>query len=264
MLQHLLDEDDDSTKTSSTQASSTHQLPATLIIPDWGLAALDDNPQPPTDEFENEFVPPAPKSPPKSPLRQSTVQQSNETEELRQIQQKLLKQKEELRQKQAEIEAEEKALALQTSDSEDEVLQQYYEHLVNPPFVNDSLSPSPTLQQGFVPFGMNPYFNYPPQLAYMNHPQVSHEPINRQPAIVSAFPNNEMFDNTINKIRQYVSQKFLILVDKEASDSYLQLLKTRHFVVGGFATYFAAKESFVIFEHASNAGVLCIGLRVPQ
>uniref|UniRef100_A0A914QEZ6 Uncharacterized protein n=1 Tax=Panagrolaimus davidi TaxID=227884 RepID=A0A914QEZ6_9BILA len=68
----------------------------------------------------------------------------------------------------------------------------------------------------------------------------------------------------IPKIRQYVSQKLLILVDKEASDSYLRLLKTRHFVVGGFATYFSAKQSFVIFEHASNAGALCIGLRAPQ
>lgn len=66
------------------------------------------------------------------------------------------------------------------------------------------------------------------------------------------------------KICQHVSQKFLILVDKEPGDSYLRLLKARQFVVGGFATYFAANESFVIFEHASNAGVLCIGLRAPQ
>uniref|UniRef100_A0A914R532 Uncharacterized protein n=1 Tax=Panagrolaimus davidi TaxID=227884 RepID=A0A914R532_9BILA len=507
------DEDDESVKTSSTQASSTRQLPAALIIPDWADAAQDDNPQPPNDEFGAEFLPPTPKASSQSQLRQSTVPKSNEIEELRQIQQKLLQQKEELRQKQAEVEAEEKALLLQTNDSEDEGLEQFYEALINPS-VDPSLAPSPTLQQGFFPTATYPYFNYPPQLAHMNLPQLPHQPINRQPSnfqrsmhpsqyrrprpvpqpeegeyqrqphpqqarsndglaavpqplqplqplqpqpqanatpsqveshlpaetfkifnkiqqkfqdrpfnsdevfvklvelrekdvhaifksgrelnilydnlevflrqytsdntlllrrhqkapftlqqkdawsaflqssddisfkgywepsylypmldccrdaaemyffdicfpkvtaypilqhlppkmdtlfidfrrsespsivdvfaafsldceegnhkytslttIVSTFPTNEIFDTTINKLRQYVSEKLIVLVDEKPYDSYVRILKARHFVVDGFATYFGAKESFVVFQHASNDSVLCIGLRAQQ
>uniref|UniRef100_A0A914Q4E6 Uncharacterized protein n=1 Tax=Panagrolaimus davidi TaxID=227884 RepID=A0A914Q4E6_9BILA len=82
--------------------------------------------------------------------------------------------------------------------------------------------------------------------------------------IVSNFPQKEIIDTLVKKLRQYVSKKLIILVDEKPYDSYLRLLKTRQFVVAGFATYFAAKEEFIIFKYASNDGDLCIGLRAPK
>jgi hypothetical protein len=78
---------------------------------------------------------------------------------------------------------------------------------------------------------------------------------------VSTFPQEEIFDTTINKLRQYVSDKLIVLPDAKPYDSHLRLLKTRRFVAAGFATYFAAKERFVIFEHGVY---FTIGFLVPE
>uniref|UniRef100_A0A914PTQ1 Uncharacterized protein n=1 Tax=Panagrolaimus davidi TaxID=227884 RepID=A0A914PTQ1_9BILA len=78
--------------------------------------------------------------------------------------------------------------------------------------------------------------------------------------VVSTLPQEEIIDTTINKLRQHVSDKLIVLPDAEPYDSHLCLLKTCRFVVAGFATYFAAKERFVIFEHGVY---FTIGFLVP-
>uniref|UniRef100_A0A914QJ10 Uncharacterized protein n=1 Tax=Panagrolaimus davidi TaxID=227884 RepID=A0A914QJ10_9BILA len=173
-------------------------------------------------------------SPPKEELRHSTTSQSNKMEEIRQMQQKLFHQQKEFRQKQEEIEEEEKAILRQPSDSKEEGLQHLHLHIVNPAYEMASPTPSPI-------------------------PQRYRRPLLRQ--LFSTFPQKEIIEL---RLRQYVSEKMIILFDEEPYDCHLRLLQTRQFVVGGFATYFDAKEEFVIFKHASNDGDLCIGFRVPK
>jgi hypothetical protein len=64
----------------------------------------------PNPSSKEEALPKAPTSASKATLRQLTAPQSNETEEIRQMQQKLLQQQEDLPRKQEEIGEEEKAL----------------------------------------------------------------------------------------------------------------------------------------------------------